>query len=275
MTTVSAALLGILQGITEFLPVSSSGHLALARALIGYDFEPGITFEIVVHFGSFCSIAVYFRKRLAALLGDVLQTVRSSGGRLSEYRQNPSTRLSLIIVVSMVPAGLVGITMKQAVEQAFVNPVLVAVMLLFTGGILFSTQYVKNPLGRVTLRNGFWVGVAQAFAILPGISRSGSTITAGLWMGVNRDELAQFSFLMVLPVLAGAMLLETVELFNIGEPIEITNLFLGFVTSFITGYFALSYLIILLKREKLHYFAYYCWTVALVSLLHFAAPALM
>ena len=269
MGTGVAVALGVLQGITEFIPVSSSGHLALVRSLLGYDVEPGITFEIVVHFGSFCSIAVYFRRRLAIMIRDLGRAVRRSGLRLFEYRQHPSARLSLIIAVSMVPAVVVGLSMKRAIEQAFVNPVLVASMLLITGAMLFSTRYVQNPVGRITLRNGFLIGVAQAFAILPGISRSGSTITAGLWVGVNRDELAEFSFLMVLPVLAGAMLLETAELLRVGEPIELASLTAGFLASFVTGYLALSVLIVLLKRAKLHLFAYYCWVVAVTALLRF------
>lgn len=269
MTITTAALLGILQGITEFIPVSSSGHLALARAFLGYDLDPSITFEIVVHFGSFCSIAVYFRRELATLLRAVIRTVRRSGLTLSGYTQDPGSRLVLIIALSMIPAGVVGVTMKSAVERAFVNPVLVASMLLITGALLFSTRFVRNPAGRVTARNGFTIGVAQALAILPGISRSGSTISAGLWMGVNRDELARFSFLMVLPILAGAMLLETIEVMQIGEPIETGNLLVGFFTSFVTGYFALGSLIALFKREKMHYFAYYCWAVGGGTLVYF------
>ncbi len=269
MTLTTAALLGILQGITEFIPVSSSGHLALARAFLGYDLDPGITFEIVVHFGSFCSIAVFFRRELGMLVQAVVRTVRRSGGRLAGYTEDSGVRLVLIILLSMVPAGLVGVTMKSAVERAFVNPALVGAMLLVTGALLFSTRFVRNPSGRVTARKGVMIGVAQAVAILPGISRSGSTISAGLWLGVNRDEIARFSFLMVLPILAGAMLLETIEVMQVGEPIEAGSLVVGFLTSFVTGYLALGTLIALLKREKMHYFAYYCWALGAGTLVYF------
>ncbi|MGM0460236.1 MAG: undecaprenyl-diphosphate phosphatase [Bacteroidota bacterium] len=270
MDIIEAILLGILQGITEFLPVSSSGHLALARALIARELVTGITFEIVVHFGSFCSIAVYYRKLLGEIISDVLKSLTPSGLKEKRFVTNPNSRLTLIILLSMIPAMLVGFTLKDPIEEAFVNPFFVSIMLLVTGGILFSTKFIKHPDKDVNANRGFWMGVAQAFAILPGISRSGSTISLGLLMGVDRDKVANFSFLMVLPVLAGAMLLEIVDLISIGQvQIPVTSLVAGFFTSFISGYIALTYLIRLLKRRKFHYFAYYCWTLGIIGMFLF------
>ena len=270
MDFIQALLLGILQGLTEFLPVSSSGHLALARAFLGREIMPGITFEIVVHFGSFCSIVVYFRAKIAEIIKDLFGSFTLEGIKTKRFLHDKNTRYSYIILLSMIPAGIVGFTLKDPIEALFLNPVVVSLMLLVTGTLLFLTRFIKNPKSEVDAKRGLLMGVAQAFAIIPGISRSGSTISVGLYSGINRDSVANFSFLMVLPVLAGAMLLELLEILETGiEYTDVLNLFAGFLASFITGYFALKYLIILLKREKFHYFSFYCWAVGLMSLMYF------
>lgn len=270
MDIITSILMGILQGVTEFLPVSSSGHLALARAFFETDIAPGITFEIVVHFGSFCSIAVYYRKEIQKILTDLFGSFSPDGIRTQKYKECASTRLSLIILLSMIPAMIIGFTLKDAIEELFMNPVFVSSMLLITGTLLFSTRFVKNPDKDVDAKRGFLMGVAQAFAILPGISRSGSTISTGLFTGINREKVANFSFLMVLPVLAGAMLLEILEVMEDGiESLAVMSLVAGFFASFLAGYYSLKYLIILLKREKFHYFAFYCWAVGVFGLIYF------
>ena len=270
MDIIQALLLGLLQGVTEFLPVSSSGHLALARALLGRELMPGITFEIVVHFGSFCSIVVYFRARIAEIIRDLFASFSIDGIKTKRYFHDRNTRFSMIIFLSMIPAVIVGFTLKDPIEALFLNPVVVSFMLLVTGTLLFFTRFVKNPEKEVDIWRGLLMGVAQAFAIIPGISRSGSTISVGLFSGINRDSVANFSFLMVLPVLAGAMLLEVIEIMEQGiESAAVFNLIAGFLASFISGYIALKYLIILLKREKFHYFAFYCWAVGIAGLLIF------
>jgi undecaprenyl-diphosphatase len=267
---LQAILLGILQGITEFLPVSSSGHLALARAIAGREIVQGITFEIVVHFGSFCSIVVYFRQRIAEILRDLISSFSIRGIRQKEHLHNENVRFSYIILLSMIPAMIVGFTLKEPIEQLFLNPVFVSGMLLVTGTLLFLTRFAKNLPHDVDAKRGLLMGIAQACAILPGISRSGSTIATGLYTGINRNSVANFSFLMVLPVLAGAMLLEIMELMESGIAAEaVVNLIAGFFASFISGYIALKYLIILLKREKFHYFSYYCWTIGVAGLILF------
>jgi undecaprenyl-diphosphatase len=267
---IEAVLLGLLQGITEFLPVSSSGHLALARAIIARDLETGITFEIVVHFGSFCSIVVYYRALLGNILSDLFKSLSPQGIRSKQLFTDENSRLSMIILLSMIPAMVVGFTLKDTIEEAFLNPFFVSLMLLVTGSLLYSTKFIKEPEKDVNATRGFWMGVAQAVAILPGISRAGSTISLGLLMGVDRDKVANFSFLMVLPVIAGAMLLEVIDLISLGEiQIPTSSLIVGFFTSFLAGYFALSYLIKLLKRRKFHYFAFYCWTVGIIGVIAF------
>lgn len=270
MDLIEAFLLGLIQGITEFLPISSSGHLVLASSLFGRDLASGITFEIVVHFGSFCSIVVYYRKLISEILGDLLRSLSPSGIKRGEYLTNANARFSYVILLSMIPAFIVGMTLKDQIEQLFNSPFFVSWMLIITGILLFLTRFAKQTDQEVNAGRGFLMGLAQAFAIIPGISRSGSTISVGLFSGVNRSEVANFSFLMVLPVLAGAMLLEVFELFERGvDSAAIYILLTGFFTSFISGYLALSYLITVLKREKFFYFAYYCWAIGIVGLFYF------
>jgi undecaprenyl-diphosphatase len=270
MELLEALLLGILQGITEFIPVSSSGHLVLAQAFLGQDLDRGITFEIVVHFGSFCSIALYYREKLWEMIKSVIVALKPANITSGVSAKDENVRLSLFILLSMIPAGIVGFTMKDSVETAFANPFLVSCMLLVTGAILFSTRFMKNLHKEVNASRGFLMGIAQAMAIMPGISRSGSTIVMGLFLKMKRDDVANFSFLMLLPILAGAMFLEMMELRHVGVDVsEFWYLFVGFLASFVTGYYALKYLIILLKREQFHYFAFYCWAMGLFGIFYF------
>lgn len=269
MDLLQAFLLGLIQGITEFLPVSSSGHLALGRALFGSEIAPGITFEIVVHFGSFCSIAVYYRKKLGEIFSDVFRNLKPSAIRSGEFSKNQHVRLSGYILISMIPAGIIGFTLKDQIEEIFINPLLVSFLLIITGLLLFLTRFAKQ----LTKTNNAWksivIGLAQSFAILPGISRSGSTISTALFLKIDRESAANFSFLMVLPVLAGAMLKEVLDLFELGVAVGMSPLVVGFITSFLSGYAALTYLIILLKRDKFHLFAYYCWSVGAIGIFYF------
>ena len=270
MDLLQAILLGILQGISEFLPISSSGHLVLAQSLFGREMETGITFEIVVHFGSFCSIVLYYRKLIAEIIRDVFTSITPNGIKSGMYRTNPNVKFALFILISMIPAMIVGFTLRDAIEELFLNPFFVSCMLIVTGTLLFSTRFVGQTDGKVNTLRSILMGIAQAFAIIPGISRSGSTISIGLFSGVNREEAANFSFLMVLPVLAGAMLVAMLDLMETGiETAAVLVLVAGFLASFISGYFALSYLVSLLKREKFFYFSYYCWAVGLAGIIYF------
>lgn len=271
MDLLQALLLGILQGVTEFLPVSSSGHLALGRALFGKELMPGITFEVVVHFGSFCSIIVYFRRRIYEIIRDLFASFSKEGIKTKRYLHDNNTRFSMIILLSMIPAMIVGFTLKDPIEEMFLNPVIVSFMLLVTGVLLFLTKFVKHLDKGVDTKRGLLMGVAQAMAIIPGISRAGSTIAVGLYSGVNRASVANFSFLMVLPVLAGAMLLEIIDMFKYGiEYAVVMALVIGFFASFLSGYFSLKYLIVLLKKDKFHYFAYYCWAAGITGIFYFS-----
>jgi len=272
MEYIEAILLGILQGISEFLPISSSGHLVLAEALFGLESE-GITFEVVVHFGTLFSILVFYRTILLSLIKGVWsQLSRWIHDPVSRKETNQETRLTGYILISMIPAMLVGLLLKDQIELLFENPVVVSVLLIVTGTFLFSTRYFKAGDEAMNSKRALAMGMAQAFAVLPGISRAGSTITVGLLFKTNREEAATFSFLMVLPVIAGAMLLEIVELLQTDlTASSLQILAVGFISAFISGYLSLGTLIQLLKKQKFYLFSLYCWGIGIFGLIWFSS----
>lgn len=262
MEFIQALLLGLLQGLTEFLPVSSSGHLALAQSLFGMDVSSGVVFEIVVHFGTLCSIMLYYQKEILGLLKALPLWLSPKKAMAS-----PDGSMILWILLSMIPAMVVALFFKDTIEAWFANPVFVSLMLLVTGTILFFTQFQKEGQAVLGPRNAFSIGLAQAFAILPGISRSGSTISMALFLGMNKKDAANFSFLMVIPVIGGAMILAVKDLMEGGEAsTQLLPLLIGFLASFGSGYVALKFLINLLRTKGIHAFAWYCWGVGLLSL---------
>ncbi len=268
-----AFLLGIIQGITEFLPISSSGHLVLMQSLLGFQSADGITFEIVVHFGSLVSILIVYRSDLRVLIKEAFNLVKHPQKMLSimasNDAQHDSQRWVLYIIISMIPAVIIGLLFKSTIEVAFKSPVWVSWMLLATGAMLFSTRTINHASTRLRLRHALGMGLAQAVAILPGISRSGSTISAGLQLGLDREQAARFSFLMVIPVILGAMGYEALALLETTESINLPVLFTGFFSSLIMGWICLTFLIQIIKRYGIHWFAYYCWIVGLVGLWYF------
>lgn len=270
MDLLQSFLLGLLQGITEFLPISSSGHLALGKYLLGGELEGGITFEVVVHFGTLCSILVYYRDALAKLLKSGLAFVI----RPREMSDDPQVKLIGLIIISMIPAMIVGFTLEDKVEEIFMNPLLVSGMLILTGIILFLTRFAhpgeEEKEGEIGWKKSILIGLAQSFAMIPGISRSGSTISTALYLGISREKAANFSFLMVIPVIGGAMLLKVIELMEVGvSNAQAGSLIVGFITAFISGYYALKYLIIILMKKGFHYFAWYCWAAGIFGLVYF------
>ena len=270
MEIIDSFLLGLIQGLTEFLPISSSGHLVLGEALLGGKLDKSITFEVVVHFGTLCSILVYYHREIANILKSLWGLALHPGEFSHRAATDSNIRLSGFILLSMIPALIVGLTMKETIENVFLNPFMVSIMLLVTGTILFTTKFRDQFPNTMSSGSAFGIGLAQAFAILPGISRSGSTISVGLYLGIKRQEVANFSFLMVIPVIAGAMLLEVKTMIEMGIPMAaFWDLFIGFVTSFVSGYIALKYLIILLRTRGIHPFAWYCWGLGIVGIVYF------
>jgi len=262
MSFWEALILGIVQGLTEFLPVSSSGHLALANALLGGagPAEENLLLSVVLHAATALATVVVFRKDIFSLLKGLLK--------------NPEDqRFALLILLSMIPVGVVGIFFKDKLETLFGDNVLfVGCMLLLTGFLLLLTHYRRQEFGReVGFLDALVIGLAQAVAVLPGISRSGSTIATALLLGVDRNKAARFSFLMVLPPIAGATLLELKDFMEAqaaGEAIGLSfgALGVGFVAAFVSGLVACQWMIRLVQRGQLFYFAVYCFIVGLLAI---------
>ncbi len=262
-------LLGLLQGVTEFLPISSSGHLVFAEALLGHSPGQGITFEVVIHFGTLCSILIYYRKKLADIVRSWCKFVRADSQK-AQYKSDSNLKLTAFVIISMIPAAIIGLLFEEEIETIFMNPDMVSWMFLATGTILMLTYLRKTFPNHLNYKNTFLIGIAQAIAILPGISRSGSTISTALYLGVKREEAADFSFLMVIPVIAGAMLLEVGDLIETGiSTADLIGLTIGFITAFVSGYYALKYLIIILKSKGIYPFGWYCWALGIFGLLYF------
>ena len=270
MEIIDSFLLGLIQGLTEFLPISSSGHLVLGEALLGGKIDKSITFEVVVHFGTLCSILIYYHNEITDILSSLWGLLLNPTEFSNKISTDSNIKLSGFILLSMIPALIVGLTMKETIENVFLNPFMVSIMLLVTGAILYATKFRSQFPNDLTASSTFGIGLAQAFAILPGISRSGSTISLGLYLGIEREKVANFSFLMVIPVIAGAMLLEVKTMIELGIPMAaFWDLVIGFVVSLVSGYIALKYLIILLRTKGIHPFAWYCWAVGIAGLIYF------
>jgi undecaprenyl-diphosphatase len=257
MNLFEALILGLIQGLTEFLPVSSSGHLEIAKSLFGVDPEASFYFTIAVHGATVLSTIVVFWKEMVKLAEGTLK-----------FKMNEETSYVLKIIVSMVPVGFVGILLKDPVEKLFNgNLLFVGSMLLVTAGLLAAAHLIRKREREIGYLDALIIGIAQAVAVIPGISRSGATISAGLMIGNSKNEIARFSFLMVLVPVIGANLLEILS-----EPVTPdTNgaiiILTGFITAFISGYMACRWMIGLVRRSKLIWFSIYCVVAGLLSIL--------
>ncbi len=257
MNFVQSILLGLVQGLTEFLPVSSSGHLIIAETLMDVP-TPGVFVEVALHFATLLSVLIVYRKRVADLL-------------FGAVRRDPEAwhYIGLLLLAS-VPAGIVGVFFQEQVEAAFDAPWVTGAMLIVTGFLLWSTKRV--PPRPWKERPGFglaaMMGLAQAFAILPGISRSGSTITAGLWGSLDGDKAAEFSFLMSVVAIAGATVLQVGKVGSSVQQIGLAPLLCGFVAALLSGIFAIRFLVWLLRRQTFYAFSYYVWIAGGLFLLY-------
>ncbi len=255
MNIFEAIILGIIQGLTEFLPVSSSGHLELANALFGIEGESNLQFTMIVHAATVLStVTVFFR-----------EIVRLFGG-LFKFRLNEETRYVFNIVVSMVPILLVGLFFRDTIEELFTsNLLLVGCMLLVTALLLTLTHYAKPREGKITTGRALVIGIAQAAAVIPGLSRSGATISTGLLLGTKRSEVSKFSFLMVLIPIIGMNLLDIADK-PMGSGPGIGVLVAGFIAAYLTGTIACRMMIKIVNRGKLVWFAAYCALIGLTAI---------
>jgi undecaprenyl-diphosphatase len=265
MTWYEALILGIVQGLTEFLPVSSSGHLELGKELIGFDLHASdsLTFDVIVHGGTALSTIVVFYK-------DILWTIQG----LFKKGWNSEKKFVLHVLISLIPAAFVGIVFEEQIESLFGGQILlVGVMLIITALLLFLADRARKTHKAVTSLDAFVIGTAQAVAILPGISRSGATIATSVMLGVSRKRAARFSFLMVLPLIIGKMILDVNEIYQTGGAdieIPISALIIGFLGAFTSGLFACQWMIKLVRNAKLKYFAYYCFFVGIIAITYIA-----
>jgi undecaprenyl-diphosphatase len=272
VNVLQALWLGVLQGVTEFLPISSSGHLVLGKAILGVH-TAGVAYEVFVHFGTFLAILTIFWADVWNILKAVGRAVRhpSAGTWHASYREDPFFRLAILICLGTIPILVVGLLFEQEIEAAFSSPLLVSLALIATATFLLGTRWIKPHDTRFGIVRAFLIGLAQAFAILPGISRSGSTIAAAMYSGVERGEAARFSFLLVLPAILGATVLKGAELLQTGLPSQgVLTLLVGTLAAYCSGAIALKWLLGVIRRGRLDRFAYYCYAIGLFGLIWFA-----
>lgn len=263
MSFWESIVLGIIQGLTEFLPVSSSGHIELGKAIFGIDeTEAGLLFTVTLHFATALSTIIVFRKDILELIKGILKV-----------EWNYETKFTSFILLSMIPAVLVGLFFKDQIDGFFSgNILLVSFMLILTGVLLFLSDRLGRRDGIMNAKNAVLLGIIQAIAILPGISRSGSTIALAVLLGINRERAARFSFLMVLPLIFGAMAKEildysSLEASSLDSTVDLPIIF-GFIAALISGIFACRWMITIVKKSKLIYFAIYCWIIGIIGLIY-------
>lgn len=263
MSWFEALVLGILQGLTEYLPVSSSGHLTIGSALFGIEGEDNLTFTIVVHVATFLSTLVILWKEIDWIFRG-----------LFKFQMNAETKYVINIIISMIPIGIVGVFFKDTVEEIFESGLLiVGIMLLVTAALLTFSYYAKPRIKEnISLKDAFIIGIAQACAVMPGLSRSGTTIATGLMLGDKKEKLAQFSFLMVIPPILGEALLDGMKIIEgaseSGAEVSLTALIVGFLGAFISGCIACKWMINIVKKGKLVYFGIYCAIVGVATIIY-------
>jgi undecaprenyl-diphosphatase len=263
MTLIQALVLGIVQGATEFLPISSSGHLVLVPWLFGWDFVPktAFVFDVLVQWGTIAAVIAYFWRDLLTLARAWL---------LGLWKRKPfvepQARLAWLLLLATLPAAVLGLLLKSTIESTFDRPLTVSFFLLGTAALLYFAERGSRPFKSIpviTWVDSLWIGLAQALALFPGISRSGATIAGGLFRGLERGEAARFSFLLSVPTMLGAGLIALIDLFNSTNATEqIAPLLAGFLAAGITGFVAIHWLLRYLQRRRLYLFSIYCLVIA-------------
>ena len=278
MDFLKAALLGVIQGASEFLPVSSSGHLVIFQKLFGLD-QPEIFFDVMLHLGTLGAVALFFRKELIAIISSAARLfwgmIRRKAA-VSDFYNDPNGRMALFIVIGSIPTAIIGLLINEVAERLFSSIFIVSGMLALTGGVLWLTRKVETldpkteetpkeikpeKMDGLSVKNALVIGTVQGFAAMPGLSRSGSTIVAGLFLGLDRETAARYSFLLSIPAVAGAALLSAFPLPD-QSAFPWLAVAVGAVVAGAVGYAALCLLIRLVKKGRLHVFAPYCWAMA-------------
>ena len=266
MDLIKAVVLGILQGFTEFFPVSSSGHLVIAEHLMSFN-RGGLAFEVFVHFGTLLAVVWIFRKEISQMIAAIPAVFKLSSPELDQEKKSYAL-LDLYIIIASIPAGLIGIAFEDKIALIFEDHAFAFGMLFITGLIVWSSRYAPEKSRTISAGSSFLIGCAQAIAILPGISRSGSTIVTALWLGIPREQAAKFSFLMSVPVIFGATILKVRDIFvNPLLQSDLGYLILASLAAMISGYFAIRWLLEIIRRKKMEWFGLYCMMVSLAGLM--------
>ena len=267
MAIWQAALLGVLQGLTEFLPVSSSGHLVLGKAILGIEIHD-IAFEVFVHFGTLMAVLTIFKDDILLLLKGLKSLILfKSKNEESDDESSKGLKLLGMLIIGTLPAAIIGFIFKDTFEAAFSNPLIVCGTLIVTGIILFVSKFASEKVTEVSPLKAFWIGLAQVAALFPGISRSGTTITAGMITGINREEAVRFSFLLAIPLILAVTVLQVFEFISqLPSGREVVNLLIGTIFAYLSGVFAIKWMLAFVKKGWFDRFAYYCFAVGVTGL---------
>ncbi|MCK5646454.1 MAG: undecaprenyl-diphosphatase UppP [Anaerolineales bacterium] len=268
MTLFQAFVLGVVQGLTEFIPVSSSGHLVLVPWLLKWDLEPqaAFMFDVLVQWGTLLAVIVYFWKDLKVITTAAIFSLRNRDQPLSS-----DARLAWLVALSTIPALFAGLLLKSLVEDAINSPRVVFIFLLITGALLFFAEKLGRrfkSMTNISNADAIWIGVFQIFSLFPGVSRSGVTISAGIFRGIKRDTAARFSFLMVVPIMIAAGIIALIDLATTPDALSlIGTLIIGFIVAAIVGYISIHWLLKFLSERSLYYFSGYCLFIGLMGIL--------
>jgi len=273
MTTLEAIILGIIQGLTEFLPVSSSGHLVLFQKLFGLK-QAELFFDVGVHLGTLVAVIIVFRREVKKIITALVQLISSAGFKetiLQRVESDSQLKMALLIVIGSIPTAILGFLFAGIADRLFASGLITGLMLIVTGLLLWFTRRTRANFDqarsdRLTPKNAFIIGIVQGLAIIPGISRSGSTISVGMLLGIDREMAARYSFLLSIPAIIGAGLLSLKGSLSQSD-LAIRATLLGAFTAALVGYAALNSLLQIVKKGRLHIFAPYCWAVGAAAII--------
>ena len=268
MDILQAILIGLVQGLTEFLPVSSSAHLIFAQQALGVS-DVGLAFDVLLHAGTLVAVVVYFFNDIVNMIKGILLSLidLKEGKFISEIKKDPYKKLAWLTILATIPVGIVGILFNDIVEEMFTGLTIPAFLLLVTGCLLYFSERMNTgriDVTKITIKEALFMGCGQALAVLPGLSRSGTTIAAGLFAGLDKEFAAKFSFILSIPAILGAAVFQLRHLG--GANVEASACIAGFIVAVISGYIAISVLLKIVREKSLDIFAYYCWIVGLIVL---------
>ena len=269
MDIFQAIIIGLVQGLTEFLPVSSSAHLIFAQQALGVG-DVGLAFDVLMHVGTLVAVIIYFFNDIINMIkGFLLSLVDLKNGNfMGEIKKDPYKKLAWLTILATIPVGVVGVLFNDMIESMFQGLTIPAFLLLVTGCLLYASQRMNSgriDVRNVTIKEALIMGCGQALAVLPGLSRSGTTIAAGLFAGLDKEFAAKFSFILSIPAILGAAVFQLKDLS--GGSVEIGACIAGFIVAAISGYLAISFLLKIVREKSLDIFAYYCWIVGIIVLI--------